>query len=214
MAQHQTTSQPTVSASTSQAGAQGNPAPSPSPELGGFKVGHHATVGFTQAVGTIVAVREQAGGPVVVVVEFADPQPVDGPAGATATRFELDWRNIKSTWAAPDTQAKPQKRYFDRHGSPLELGQTVTVQHCVGRYGRTEQLTGKLVSIGIYGNVSLDTGKPGQGNCVYPGFTPDVSLGPGALRGFDRHVDFEHGHEKWIELVAEPASEASDSQQP
>lgn len=92
-------------------------------------------------------------------------------------------------------------RYFDHDGVPLELGQEVLVQHCVGRYGQVRRICGKLTRIGRYGNVYIDTGREGEGNCLYPGFSADDSVGPNCMRGYERHVDFEHGHEKFIEVV-------------
>lgn len=70
--------------------------------LGGFTVGHRATVGFTKAIGTIVGIHDE-GSRRKVTVEFDEPQPVDAPAGATATRFELDFRAIQSTWFEAET---------------------------------------------------------------------------------------------------------------
>lgn len=100
-----------------------------------------------------------------------------------------------------------QHQHYDRHGVRLAIGQSVTVQHSVGPYGQTRQVRGKLKSIGLYGDVYLDTGKPSEGQCLYPGFSPDKTLGENALRGFSIHNDFEHGHEKWI--VVEGASEGN-----
>ena len=100
-----------------------------------------------------------------------------------------------------------QHQHFDRYGVRLEIGQTVTVQHCVGRYGQTARVRGTLHSIGLYGDVYLNTVKKEEGVCLYPGFTPDSTLGENALRGFSIHNDFEHGHEKWI--VVEGASEGN-----
>lgn len=94
-----------------------------------------------------------------------------------------------------------ETKYFDRNGTPLEVGQRVTVQHCTGRYGRTTKVTGTLTHIGRYGDVNVDTGKQGEGNCMYPGFSLDATLGPNCQRGYDEHVDFEHGHKTWIEVV-------------
>jgi len=98
--------------------------------------------------------------------------------------------------------------YFDRHGVPLVAGQDVTVQHCVGRYGKVAQVTGTLRMIGDIGDVYVDTGKQGEGNCMYPGFTPDRSIANNALRGYAKFDDFEHGHEKWIEIIAAPDHKA------
>ena len=68
--------------------------------VGGFTVGNLATMVRSTAVGTIIALGERDGQQ-TVTLEFEQPQPVDAPEGATATRFELSWRNISSTWAAP-----------------------------------------------------------------------------------------------------------------
>lgn len=65
--------------------------------VGGFTVGHRASVGFTKAIATIVGIKDD-GGRRKVTIEFDEPQPVDVPEGATARRFELDFRTIKSTW--------------------------------------------------------------------------------------------------------------------
>lgn len=70
--------------------------------LGGFTVGHRAAVGFTKAVATIVGIKDD-GDRRKVTVEFDESQPVDVPEGATAKRFELDFRAIKSTWFEAET---------------------------------------------------------------------------------------------------------------
>lgn len=77
----------------------------PGQSIGGFVVGHCATVKRCAAIGTIAAVKQE-GNAITVTVLYDTPQPVDAPEGATATRFELDWRWISSTWKQPD--AAPQ----------------------------------------------------------------------------------------------------------
>lgn len=66
--------------------------------IGGFAVGHHAKMNGNPNAGTIVGVKEE-NGRVRVTVQFPEPQPLDGPEGATSVRFEMDWRNVTSTWA-------------------------------------------------------------------------------------------------------------------
>lgn len=66
--------------------------------IGGFVVGRYAKMNGNPNTGIIVGVKDEDGR-VKVTVQFPEPQPLDGPEGATATRFELDWRNIASTWA-------------------------------------------------------------------------------------------------------------------
>jgi hypothetical protein len=96
----------------------------------------------------------------------------------------------------------PKFSFFDRHGHPLTRGQTVIVQHCVGKYGQVRKTQGVLKSIGNHQEVYVDTGREGEGNCLHPGFTLDKTLGESCMRGYHRHHDFEHGHEKWIEIVS------------
>ena len=66
--------------------------------IGGFVVGRYAKMNGNPNTGTIVGVKDE-NGRVKVTVQFPEPQPLDGPEGARSTRFELDWRNISSTWA-------------------------------------------------------------------------------------------------------------------
>ena len=70
--------------------------------LGGFTVGHAATICRCAAVGTIVGVDEREGR-CIVTVEFDEPQPVDVPEGATSKRFELAHTAITSTWEKSGT---------------------------------------------------------------------------------------------------------------
>jgi hypothetical protein len=77
--------------------------------------------------------------------------------------------------------------YKDRHGRLLRLGDLVRVQHCVGRYGQTQITEGRVTALGEYGGLTLD----GARYVVVP---PE---------GYHRHVDFEHGHETWVEIVTE-----------
>lgn len=95
----------------------------------------------------------------------------------------------------------------------------VLVQHCIGRYGRTQLIQGKLLSIGPWGDVDVEPDTPMRdrrpgipaGTCLYPGFTLDASLGENVLRGFSVWTDFEHGHEKFIEVLEEVGSQTKAS---
>lgn len=75
--------------------------------VGGFTVGHLATMSRSKAVGTIVGVKDESGRR-LVTLEFDEPQPVDVPEGVTARRFELDFHNISSTWAPPGGLKLPE----------------------------------------------------------------------------------------------------------
>ena len=69
-------------------------------ELGGYTVGHAATMSRCNAVGTIVGV-EESDGRRTVTLEFSEPQPTDVD-GVSSYRFALDYRSITSTWIKPD----------------------------------------------------------------------------------------------------------------
>lgn len=99
--------------------------------------------------------------------------------------------------------------YVDRNGRRLQLGMKVLVQHCVGRYGHTQQVVGTLTRIGELFNVDVKpeehvSGQHGlpPGRSLYPGFTPDPSLGPNVVRGYQHwnHIE-EHEHEKFIQVL-------------
>ncbi|CAJ4334978.1 Uncharacterised protein [Burkholderia pseudomallei] len=64
--------------------------------VGGFTVGHHATLNGSKVVGTIVKVVEGEVGP-EITLEFDEPQPID-ELRVMVRRFHVDWRNIASTW--------------------------------------------------------------------------------------------------------------------
>lgn len=76
--------------------------------------------------------------------------------------------------------------YKDRHGRPVEVGDLVRVQYTAGRYGQTKIDQGRVTGLGQYGGLTLDGARY---VCV-------------PREGYHRHVDFEHGHETWVEIVA------------
>jgi hypothetical protein len=80
------------------------------------------------------------------------------------------------------------KAYTDRHGVPLAAGQRIRVQRCIGRYGQTEITEGEIVSLSPWGGATLRTL---QGEKY-------VTL---IRSGYEKFDDFEHGHEKWTEIV-------------
>lgn len=75
--------------------------------LGGFTVGHRAKMRGNTNTAYIVGLREEAG-VVRVLLDFEHAQPVDAPEGATSCRFDLDYRNISSTWGSAAT-VRPHK---------------------------------------------------------------------------------------------------------
>lgn len=106
--------------------------------------------------------------------------------------------------------------YVDRHGRQLQLGMKVLVQHCIGRYGQTQQVVGTLTRIGELFNVDVQpeeqlpkrNGLP-AGMCLYPGFTPDPKLGPNVVRGYQHWDDVEHEHEKFIQVLENTPTETT-----
>ncbi|MBK6616565.1 hypothetical protein [Ottowia sp.] len=109
--------------------------------------------------------------------------------------------------------------FVDRNGVKLEVGMRVKVQHCIGRYGLTQTVIGRLKRMHEFGSVDVEpeghmeprkSGLP-AGACMYPGFKPDEELARGplyrgkvvVLRGYHEFHDVEHGHEKFIEALPE-----------
>lgn len=136
-------------------------------QLGGFTVGHAATMTRCNAVGTIVGVEDRDGR-LFVTVEFEEPQPVDCPEGSTNKRFELTHTNITSTWAKPvgdrnlsnyiEHSASGKTGTFaakyDQHAE--RNGQTFTVLGAVDpkTYDATE--CGEMFSIRFADGVQID----------------------------------------------------------
>lgn len=104
--------------------------------------------------------------------------------------------------------------YLDRHRVPLVVGQTVKVQYCSGRYGQVSQATGVLLEIDRYSGIRIrlahehrDAGSnritrflnAGDEYYIASVFAYD---GGQTWTGFDHYGDFEHGHDKWIEILA------------
>jgi hypothetical protein len=80
----------------------------------------------------------------------------------------------------------------DRHGRPLYKGCKIRAQVCTGRYGQTRIVEG-MVDQAHY-----------EYCCVIVGeHTADFQFdsSAGLLRGYHKHVDFEHGHETWVDLI-------------
>ena len=77
--------------------------------------------------------------------------------------------------------------FTDRNGRPLKVGQRIRVQHCIGRYGQTEIVSGVITHIVTYCGATLD----GNRYVTIP------------HNGYSKHNDFEHGHEKWAEIIEE-----------
>lgn len=95
---------------------------------------------------------------------------------------------------------------FDRYGAKVCVGDRVKVRRCVGRYGECVEELGTVVDqSGLHGpsNVALygqfdyrtDKGKIEYASIGYQHATEQAVC-------YSRHDDFEHGHEKWVEVIA------------
>lgn len=96
---------------------------------------------------------------------------------------------------APLTGCVGRFPMVDRNGVQLHVGDKIRAQVCVGRYGRT-QLVETVVTNAheMYGT-------------LYSGGTSiPFAFRDGVLVGYNRHFDFDHGHETWVQIL--PAATA------
>jgi hypothetical protein len=84
--------------------------------------------------------------------------------------------------------------YEDRHGTQLKVGQVVRVQHCTGRYGQTEIVDGRIAEISPHGGLTLD-------QAISRGRFLGKTYVTVTRKGYEKFNDFEHGHEKWTEIL-------------
>lgn len=80
--------------------------------------------------------------------------------------------------------------YTDRYGRALAVGRRVRVQYCVGRYGQTDIVEGVIET--LYPDLAGLTLRRADGSLKY------VNI---ERNGFHKFEDFEHGHERWTEIV-------------
>jgi hypothetical protein len=112
---------------------------------------------------------------------------------------------------------KSRYECVDRNGTRLEKGQTVRVQHCVGRYGQTRTVTGTLDGdVDLYGGMQIVLGPETRAFSDYTKFgTKNYKAGEpyyvasvfsfdhatNRRVGYSKFDDYEHGHESWVEIV-------------
>lgn len=111
----------------------------------------------------------------------------------------------------------PNLQVVDCTGIPIETGQTVDVQHCVGRYGATQITSGIVVDINMYYGLTLELTKPSVWHAKdtritkQPGEKYYVSLSGEVVNGryqcLSKFNDFEHGHESWVRVTAPAPSQ-------
>lgn len=92
---------------------------------------------------------------------------------------------------------------FDRHGNPICIGDSIRVKRCVGRYGETITEEGIVVpqtddnpEHADYGNFRYRNNK-GKIECA--GVRFDYQTQQAVC--YTKHNDFEHGHERWVEVL-------------
>lgn len=81
---------------------------------------------------------------------------------------------------------------LDRHGKQIHVGDRIRYQYCSGRYGQT-----------AIGECLVEQSHYPYGQIGHATFylTPDRT----AMEGRHVHEDFEHGHEKWVEIIESKA---------
>ena len=107
-----------------------------------------------------------------------------------------------------------QIRIVDRHRKPLEIGQKLRVQHCVGRYGQVRIDEGVIDQIDTtFRGVTIKLTQPGYryfrdrrepvaaGQPLYLALSGEFDIARGQFHCYRKHDDFEHGHEAWAEIV-------------
>ncbi len=92
----------------------------------------------------------------------------------------------------------------DRHGKEIKIGQRLKIKHCVGSHGQCEILEGVLESRCKWRGFTLRLDN-GSGQYVADISEYDHAMkwpdGRGVMAGYAKLVDFDHGHEEWIEIV-------------
>lgn len=77
---------------------------------------------------------------------------------------------------------------FDRHGRQIRVGDRLRAQICTGPYGQT-----KIVEVEVR--------SAHWTYCQEGGVNAEYDRASNTLRCYHRHVDFEHGHETWAEVI-------------
>jgi len=111
-------------------------------------------------------------------------------------------------------------RYIDKNHLPLEIGDYVEAKTCIGSYGQTRIVRGTLKKIDEYSGITVALEetrdfteynkfvskcyKNGDDYYICDAFGYDFNLQ--AMIGYNKHEDFEHGHEKYCMKVERPAS--------
>lgn len=97
----------------------------------------------------------------------------------------------------PITSRADRIPVYDRNGLQVCLGDKLKAQKCTGRYGRVAQVDAVA---------DEEHTRLGAVNVVHNGSGATIFFNAHLISGFDigykDFVDFEHGHETWIEIVS------------
>ncbi|MBG6083069.1 hypothetical protein [Rubrivivax gelatinosus] len=108
----------------------------------------------------------------------------------------------------------PQFSIIDRHNKPLQVGLSIRIVHCVGRYGRVQCDEGVIEEIDrTYRGLTLRLANDSyrhtrdgripvkSGEQVYYSLPGQFNADSTVFRCFKVHEDIEHGHEAWVEII-------------
>jgi len=96
---------------------------------------------------------------------------------------------------------------FDRNGKPICLGDRIRVKRCIGRYGQTVTEEGVVVEQSPREDQKTQTSfgqlayRDKNGSLQYAAVEFDRATKRGVC--YHKHNDFEHGHERWVEVLTE-----------
>jgi hypothetical protein len=108
----------------------------------------------------------------------------------------------------------PNITYLDLNSRLLEIGQQVSVQHCIGSYGQCRTATGELLEVDEWSGIRIrlshsyiqNSGKFGSRDLVAGDEAYIASVFTyrgGIMTGYRKCEDYEHGHEVWIKIIDE-----------
>ena len=90
-------------------------------------------------------------------------------------------------------------KFVDRNGIELAIGDRIRFQYCAGRYGQVA--TGEMILPENF----KDSSRVGRARFEVD-FAHQRKTGEQRLIGYHRHVDYEHGHETWVEKIGHETS--------
>ena len=89
--------------------------------------------------------------------------------------------------------------FLDMHGRIVSHGVEVEIQHCVGLYGQTQKVRGRVVTIDQYGGVRLLVN--GRHQYIPKCFSYDFESQK--MVGYGEHKGFEHEHTFYCKILVD-----------